>query len=160
MNTVLVVDDDKGFCDSVRRLLQEAAYEAVCAYDVQQAKDLMQAKNRRFDVALLDMYMADDTEAGLKLLRWIREEGVATTPIVLTAYGDIQNAVVAMKAGAFFYIQKGGEQQAELILVTVRNACEQGSAGTRRRANDREAQADSSRVGRSANWTQKNSRYL
>ena len=119
---ILIVDDDEDFCNSAAEIAEEAGHEVVCAYSEQQATDILKAEAQQFDVALIDMKLHGDDQGGLKLIEMIADDGLSVVPIVVTGYGEVENAVESMKAGAFDYIQKGGLGQVELIRFAIDRA--------------------------------------
>ncbi len=100
--TVLVVDDEPDLRTLYELTLLREGYAVSVAADLSQARE-MQAE-RGFDVLITDMRLPDGT--GLELLRELgarqREEKI----IVITAYGSAENAVEALKGGAFDYLTK------------------------------------------------------
>ncbi|MEW6366853.1 MAG: sigma-54 dependent transcriptional regulator [Acidobacteriota bacterium] len=110
---VLVVEDEPILRLTLANDLAEEGYEVVAASDGIEALDLIQ--NQPFDVALLDLKLP--RVDGLTLLdgyRTVNPEGLG---IMMTAYGTIQSAVAAMKAGAADYLQKPFPQEDLLILL-------------------------------------------
>src|SRR3989442_11510292 len=117
---VLIVDDEKTF-----RLVAQAALAAE-GYDVLVASSggqgLESARASRPDVVVLDRNLPDAD--GLAVLQDLRTEGGAEAPTVImaTAYGEVENAVQAIKIGAFDYLTK--PLQLPDLVVTVRRAFE------------------------------------
>src|SRR5690349_16445672 len=114
--TVLVADDEALLRQSLRgALLQEG-------FDVQAAANGAEAWQRfaedRPDVVVLDLVLGDAN--GLDLMRKMRGEAPDTKVVVITAHGSIEQAVDAMKAGAYDFIKKPFEL--DEILAAVRNA--------------------------------------
>jgi len=110
---VLVVDDEP----DIRELLELTLVRM--GLGVQSVGTLADAKARlrdeRFDLCLTDMRLADGE--GLELVRHIASMGVDLPVAVITAYGSAENAVAALKAGAFDYVSKpvGLEQLRTLV---------------------------------------------
>ncbi len=99
--TILIVDDDRPQREGLQRALADR-YEVLTADEATKGYALLES--RRVDVLLTDLKMPGDD--GMKLLR--RASSLTSPPvsIMMTAYGSIDNAVEAMKAGAYHYITK------------------------------------------------------
>src|SRR5882672_7069172 len=110
---VLVVDDEP----DIRELLELTLVKM--GLGVQSVGTLAEAKERlksdRYDLCLTDMRLADGE--GLELVRHIAGLSVDLPVAVITAYGSAENAVAALKAGAFDYVSKpvGLEQLRALV---------------------------------------------
>ncbi|HLW70628.1 MAG TPA: sigma-54 dependent transcriptional regulator [Candidatus Binataceae bacterium] len=103
MATLLIVDDEK----TIRARL--VTFFAGCGHEVQGAESgeravQLLANGPPFDVVLTDYRMAELN--GLELLQQIKRQAPETSVILMTAYGTVENAVTAMKAGAFDYLTK------------------------------------------------------
>jgi two-component system response regulator PilR (NtrC family) len=101
-NSVLVVDDEPDLLTLYELTLLREGLEVETAATVAQARELLQS--RVFRAVISDMRLPDGT--GLDLLRWLEEGGRNEKVIVVTAYGSPENAVTALKAGAFDYLTK------------------------------------------------------
>jgi len=99
---ILVVDDEKNVRESIRRFLLLEDVEVVVAENGLSAQRLL--RQEPFSAAVIDLKMPGMD--GLQLLRWIREEGLRLPVIMISAYGEIRDAVEAMKLGARDYIVK------------------------------------------------------
>jgi two-component system NtrC family response regulator len=114
--TILIADDD----DSLRRVLEfqlrEGGYEVLTAADGLAALELFTASE--VDCLISDLRMPG--LSGLELLRRASAIARETPVIVITAYGDIETAVEAMRAGAFDYVTKPFNR--DEILMTVEKA--------------------------------------
>ena len=99
--TILIVDDDRPQREGLQRALADR-YEVLIADEATRGYALLES--RPVDVLLTDLKMPGDD--GMKLLR--RASSLTNPPvsIMMTAYGSIDNAVEAMKAGAYHYITK------------------------------------------------------
>src|SRR6266446_749488 len=99
--TILIVDDDRPQREGLQRALADR-YEVLTADEAAKGYALLEAQP--VDVLLTDLKMPGDD--GMKLLR--RASSLSNPPvsIMMTAYGSIENAVEAMKAGAYHYITK------------------------------------------------------
>ena len=115
---VLVVDDERNIRESIRRYLDTENIETVAAENGLSAKRLLQ--EQVFSAGIVDLRMPGMD--GLELLKWIREEGPRLPVIMISAYGEVQDAVEAMKLGAQDYVVKPFDP-AELI-VRLKNIVE------------------------------------
>jgi DNA-binding NtrC family response regulator len=130
---ILIIDDDRDFADTQAEYLKDQGYDTHVAYTVEEAKTHLESRARKVDLALVDMSMGRDKEAGLKLLSLISERHPLTVAIIVTGHGDFDNAVKCMEAGAFSYIMKGASPQ-NLITQTVKKAVERFRLGMMRPA--------------------------
>ncbi len=99
---VLVVDDEKNIRDSISKFLKLENMEVKTAENGISAKRLL--KEEYFQAAVIDLKMPGMN--GLDLLKWIKEEGPNIPVIMISAFGEINDAVSAMKLGARDYIVK------------------------------------------------------
>jgi DNA-binding NtrC family response regulator len=99
---ILIVDDEPNV-----RLSYRAVLEAEC-YVVEEANSAVTGLEKlvasRFDLVILDLRMPEMD--GLDLLEKMRERGISTPAVMITAYGDLPHAVCAMKLGAIDFLQK------------------------------------------------------
>jgi NtrC-family two-component system response regulator AlgB len=103
MASLLVVDDERNIRVHLARFLEGCGHSVETAETAQQALDLL-TEARWFDLVLTDYKLAEVN--GLELLRRIKHHTPETPVILMTAYGTIENAVEAMKAGAYDYLTK------------------------------------------------------
>ncbi len=110
---VLVVDDEPDIRELLELTLVKMGLGVQSVGTVAEAKSLLKAE--RFDLCLTDMRLGDGE--GLDLVRHIASLGSDLPVAVITAYGSADNAVAALKAGAFDYVSKpvGLEQLRALI---------------------------------------------
>ena len=101
-SSVLVVDDEPDLLTLYELTLLREGLEVETAATVAQAREILQT--RVFRAVISDMRLPDGT--GLDLLRWLEDSGRPEKVIVVTAYGSPENAVTALKAGAFDYLTK------------------------------------------------------
>ena len=106
-NTVLVVDDELLIRKSLSRVLREKGYAVEGASTG--AEGLEKVDSVRPQVMILDMRLPDTD--GLSVLRKVRQMDALVQVIVITAYGDVQSAVEAMKLGACDFLRKPYEKE-------------------------------------------------
>ncbi|MFK7845007.1 MAG: sigma-54-dependent transcriptional regulator [Rhodothermales bacterium] len=119
--SVLVIDDDRDILQAARLLLKQH----VAQVDTQEDPSTLPAllKQTSYDVILLDMNFARGNSSGLEGLHWL-EQIIKIDPsisvILITAFGDVETAVHAIKEGATDFILK--PWQNERLVTTVQNA--------------------------------------
>ena len=99
---VLVVDDEADIRELLELTLMRMGLAVESAANLAEAHALL--GSRQFDLCLTDMRLPDGD--GLDLVRYISESGKDLPVAVITAYGSTENAVAALKAGAFDYLSK------------------------------------------------------
>lgn len=102
MPRILVIDDDDIVRDVLNNYLSSAGFEVTLACNGREGIDI--AKKDDFDLIITDLVMPDI--GGIEVLKELLISNNPTPVIVITAYGTVQNAVEAMKLGAFDYITK------------------------------------------------------
>ncbi len=100
---VLVVDDEPVVLDVLRNLLDKEGYAVDAAADAATGRAFLESEGS-WDAVLLDLMLPDAD--GLQVLRWIRERQPERAVVMITAFGTVENAVAAMKLGAFHYVTK------------------------------------------------------
>lgn len=100
--TVLVVDDEELARTNVRETLSDAGFDAIEAGDLDQAHKIIDKGSA--DIVLLDVMLPDGS--GLTLLDRISLENPSPPVILITAFGEVEMAVAAMKKGAQDFLQK------------------------------------------------------
>lgn len=113
MNKILIVDDDSSLLEILRLRFQSAGFSPCTADSIKKASELIMTDI--FDAAVFDMRLEKGT--GIDLLREIKKIDAELPVIFLTAYGTIENAVEAMREGAFSYLTKPFDYK-ELISKT------------------------------------------
>ena len=96
--TIMIVDDDRGFAQSLANMLGASGYRTCVSYDP--ASALSQSRSHQVDCALIDYNL------GATLITRLREEGHGFPMIMITGYGDVRTATQAMKLGAADFIEK------------------------------------------------------
>jgi two-component system response regulator PilR (NtrC family) len=100
--SLLVVDDEPDLRTLYELTLLREGYELDTAGTVEEA--LLHLKDRTYSAVITDMRLPDGS--GLDVLRWLEESNRREKAIVITAYGSSENAVEALKAGAYDYLTK------------------------------------------------------
>ena len=115
---LLVVDDDAAMRQMLASLFRERGYPVQEAASADEA--LERTRETEFDAVLSDIKMPGKT--GIEMVGELRRVRPATPVVLMTAFGSIDSAVEAMRAGAFDYITKPFEPEA--VLLTVERALE------------------------------------
>jgi len=118
---VLLVDDDQNVCKTVGLILKEHGYH-VDAY-TQAREALMAARRQAYDILLVDLKMPEMD--GAELVRLIREEDDHISPIIMTAFPDVESAAETMRSGARDYITKPFREE-QLLEAVERVAHDMG----------------------------------
>lgn len=99
---ILIVEDDVAYGTMLKTWFTKNSWEASWVSKVEQAK--LKFQNSKFDLILSDLRLPDGD--GIIFLTWMRENKIMTPFIIMTNYSDVQTAVLAIKLGAFDYLQK------------------------------------------------------
>ena len=99
---ILIVDDEPGIRAILKRLLEQAGFEATLASDGTEAQSLLIANE--YDVAIVDLTMPGID--GFALMEWMREHAPLVVPIVLSATALLEDATRAVREGAFDFVSK------------------------------------------------------
>jgi two-component system, NtrC family, response regulator AtoC len=116
--TVLLVDDEEKLVRNLGRALRDEGHEVATASSAAEAQRLL--SSRPFDVLVIDNRMPERT--GLELIRDVSAsvpEGDRPQILLMTAHATIENAIEAMRLGAFDYLQKPFEIE-ELVVAVAR----------------------------------------
>jgi two-component system response regulator PilR (NtrC family) len=120
----LIVDDEPDIRELLEITLNRMNIETCCAENLSGAKKLLQQKS--FDLCLTDMKLPDGN--GLDLLDLIQTLSTPIPVAVITAHGNMESAILAMKKGAFDFISKPFDLPALKLLIN--NALKLSDAGS------------------------------
>jgi len=125
MSRILVVDDEENVREALKRRLEREGYEVDLASGEREAMEAAAKSNLSYDVIVTDMLM-ETADSGLEVLKVATARDAFTEVIVLTAYGNIANAVECMRRGAFDYVEKNipGVDVFELLTIKINQALE------------------------------------
>ncbi len=115
---VLIIEDEKLIRWSLRQKLEQKGYRVTEAERGGIGMELLES--RQFDLVMLDHKLPDVT--GLEILRQLRKTDQNVVVIMMTAYSRIEDAVEAIKLGAYDYVPK--PFQMDLLLLTIEKALE------------------------------------
>ncbi|NIV71833.1 response regulator, partial [Candidatus Saccharibacteria bacterium] len=113
---ILILDDEEMVCKSLKRVLEDKEKKVFFATSIKEGLEIL--KSCPIDLILLDYRLRDSD--GITVLKEIREIYPEAMIIMITAYGNIEIAVEAMKLGAYDFIQK--KEDANFIRFTVKRA--------------------------------------
>jgi two-component system, NtrC family, response regulator PilR len=119
----LVIDDEPDICELLSLTLGRMGIATDVAGDVKGAKSRL--GKRRFDICLTDMRLPDGD--GLELVEWMQTNAPGVPVAVITAHGNIETAVQALKLGAFDFISKPLDLQN--LRSIIENALKLDDAG-------------------------------
>ncbi|MCX7948596.1 MAG: sigma-54 dependent transcriptional regulator [Treponemataceae bacterium] len=142
--TVLVIDDERNLRESLKLYLEGEDFRVLLAPSAEAGKDVLEKE--RCDVVVVDLKMPG--MSGLDFLHWMKESGPAIPLIMMSAHGDIQDAVEAMKGGAADYLVKPFHPEelvvrlrrvvSEARLISRAQVVEAVHRGTAKKANGKE----------------------
>ena len=99
---VLVVDDERDIVELLELALVRMGLDVECATNVREALDKLNGK--RYDLCLVDMRLPDGD--GMEIVQHIVARNLNLPVAVITAHGNMENAISVLKAGAFDYLSK------------------------------------------------------
>jgi DNA-binding NtrC family response regulator len=122
---VLIVDDEESVRAAIERRLKRDGLNVHAAADESDAIEKIMGAEKPYDVVMTDMVM-ENPDSGLNVLKAAMEADIFTEVIILTAYGNIANAVESMKRGAFDYVEKNipGIDVYDLMSIKIAQAIE------------------------------------
>lgn len=118
MSKILVIDDEKTILDNIKFVMELDNNEVITASSSEEGLDIFEKNYKNIDVVLTDMKMPG--LSGMEILRKIKSIMPEMSVIILTGHGDLQNAILAMKEGAFEYLRK--PVTAEELSIAINNA--------------------------------------
>jgi DNA-binding NtrC family response regulator len=139
--TILVIDDEEIMREILETLLTREGYQVRLAASGAEGLDL--ARTMSFDAALVDMMMPGMD--GISTLDELKKIDDDLPVMMITAFASVENAIAAMKRGAFDYITKPFKN--DEVLVVVRNALAQRRLVAENRALRQNLQAHQNRLG-------------
>ncbi|MCR4318745.1 MAG: sigma-54 dependent transcriptional regulator [Candidatus Brocadiaceae bacterium] len=117
--SVLIIDDEVDMCEMLSHVLNQAGFTTYTAHDGNTGLEVFNKESP--SVVILDLRMPGMN--GMDVLKQIKHTGSETPVIIVTAYGEIQSAVEAVKHGAFNYFNKPFDN--EEVVLTVKKALEE-----------------------------------
>lgn len=116
MATILIIDDERPIRNTLREILE---YEKFSVDDAEDGESgLAKIKANKYDLIMCDIKMPKLD--GMEVLKAIESLGIETPVVMISGHGTVENAVEAIKIGAFDFISKPFDLNR--LLITVRNA--------------------------------------
>ena len=115
MESILIVDDDVNLGTVLMEELNEIGFNSHYVNGADPAFEFLN-RNSNVDLILLDLKMPD--KDGFYVLRTLRERGLETKVIVLTAYADVKSAIDSARMGASDFISK--PYDLDELIITIR----------------------------------------
>lgn len=116
--TILIVDDEPAIVQTLAGILQDEGFEVLTAPDGETALQVVEEEGP--DLVFLDIALPGLD--GLEVLQQLKEQQPLLPVVMISAYGNVENAVRATRLGAYDFIEK--PPHADKIILTVRNALE------------------------------------
>ncbi|TVP46053.1 MAG: sigma-54-dependent Fis family transcriptional regulator [Mongoliibacter sp.] len=120
LGKILIIDDNEDLLFAAKMLLKKHAKEVSIEKDPRRIPFLI--NNNSYDVILLDMNFTEDTTSGKEGFHWlkqIKEIDPKAVVILITAFGDVEMAVQALKEGATDFILKPWQNEKLLATLTA-----------------------------------------
>ncbi len=118
METILIVEDREGLANMLQQTLSDAGYEVIRAKDGREG--IAKVREHKLDLVVTDMKLP--YKSGFDVLDASKEQNTSIPVIVMTAFGSIDIAVKAVKAGAYDFISKPFEP--DHLLLQIEKALE------------------------------------
>ncbi len=113
--TILVVDDENDICEMVAEILRDEGYNTIIANSYEKATEIF--KNQNITLLITDIWMNNNTNAGLELLSWSKKYDEFIPVIMMSGHGNIETAMKAAKNGAYDFIEKPFKSERLVLLV-------------------------------------------
>lgn len=118
---ILVIDDELFSREYFQKIVEKTDFSVTTASNGSDGLGFF--KGSSYELVILDIRLPDAD--GIDILKQIKEINPLAPVIIITAYGTVENAVRAMKLGAFDFLMKPF-QETEKVLITIKNAIYQG----------------------------------
>jgi len=120
---ILIVDDEEEVRAAIQRRLIRDGLKVDVAGGEEEALETIKAADPSYDVVLTDMVM-ESPDSGMNILQAAVGQDIFSEVIILTAYGNVANAVECMKRGAFDYVEKNipGVDVFDLMSIKIAQA--------------------------------------
>ncbi|MEW5844293.1 MAG: sigma-54 dependent transcriptional regulator [Bacteroidota bacterium] len=121
MKSILVIDDEREICESIKMILEYEDYSV--DYTTDSYKGLQKLEYGNYDALLLDIQIPGKN--GFEILNWLREKEIELKVVMISAHASVENAVKSTKLGAFDFLEKPIDR--DKLLISVRNAVTQSA---------------------------------
>jgi two-component system response regulator RegA len=122
--TLLIVDDDRPFLNRLARAMAARGFSVTCAETAAEGMSAIQSAPPAF--AIIDMRLSDGN--GLDVIGELKQRRPEARGIILTGYGNISSAVLAIKLGAFDYLAKPTDADEIFAAIINSNISSAGEA--------------------------------
>lgn len=119
MNSVLIIDDEKDICESIKMILEYENYNV--EYSTSANEGISRLVEGEFSALLLDIQMPE--MSGFEVIKKVKAKNQNLSVVIISAHGSLENAIKATKLGAFDFIEKPIDR--EKLVISTRNAVEQ-----------------------------------
>ena len=113
--SILVVDDEIDICEMVAETLRDENYNAIIATSYDMAVNIL--KNENITLVITDIWMNNNTNAGLQLLTFSQTHDPLIPVIMMSGHGNIETAMKAAKNGAYDFIEKPFKAERLILLI-------------------------------------------
>jgi two-component system NtrC family response regulator len=116
MSDILIIEEDKTYCDSLASIAQGMGHEVICTDTLKGG--LQELSSRNFDIVFLEVQMPDGN--GLDVLSEILENPFPPEVIIITDFRTPEDAKVAIEKGAWCYIKKQfSTNEITLLIINI-----------------------------------------
>lgn len=124
MNTIIFIDDERGIRDSISMILPRYGFAVVTAATAAEGLALIKKNAETISIVVTDLMLPGGVD-GMDILDKVKEIDSTIPVIMITAFGNIETAVLAMKKGAFTFITKPFEYK--VLIQQINKALETAS---------------------------------
>jgi len=110
---ILIVDDEKSITEPLQLIISGAGFSVLTAHSLAESIGII--RNTFVDLVVTDLRLPDGS--GIDLIRQIKKEIPQTEVILMTAYGSLETSIEAIKAGAYYYLEKPIAADRLFVLV-------------------------------------------
>lgn len=118
MGKILIIDDEATILNNLQFVLELEDFKVLKALSYEEGIYIYKANKKEIDVVITDMRMPKKN--GIDILKEIKLTSPEMEVIIFTGHGDMENAILAMKEGAFEYLTK--PVNAEELIISISNA--------------------------------------
>ncbi len=112
---ILIIDDEEDICLLIQALLEDEGYQALCAYNSEQAYELISSENP--DLIIQDIWLQGSNDDGIDILKAVKNTHPDLPFIMISGHGTIETAVSAIKLGAYDFIEKPFKSDRLLLMI-------------------------------------------
>ncbi len=121
MKSILIIDDEKEICESIKMILEYEGYQVNAFTSAKEG--LQKISDLPYSAMLLDIQMPE--MSGFDVLQKVKQTNPNISVIIISAHGSVENAIKATRLGAFDFIEKPIDR--DKLLISVRNAVEKSN---------------------------------